>query len=180
MDYLRKEIVSSLRNELRDMLRDALTRALTPTTTMSSHTYYSPTNTPNPTPQFVTPHMTTPQFTLPALSCQTSASSGLPSPTTATPLLVVDTSSGGDSCGAQKLSHSPQPIARFTPSPVPQPHSPTQPSPSPPVGASGGVVHRTPKETSAGAVSKAATSQDILLRPPNESDRVPSHMYTQL
>lgn len=182
MDYLRKEIVSSLRNELRDMLRDALTRALTPTTTMSSHTYYSPTSTPNPTPHFVSPHLTTPQFSLPALPCQTSASCGLPSPTSTAPpqLLVADSSSGGDSCGAQRLSPTPQPVARSTPSPVPQAHSPTQPTPQPPVGASGGVVHRTPQEPSAGAASKPPTSQDILLRPPNDSDRVHTHMYTQL
>ncbi|XP_045127636.1 transient-receptor-potential-like protein isoform X4 [Portunus trituberculatus] len=187
MDYLRKEIVSSLRNELRDMLRDALTRALTPTTTMSSHTYYSPTPTPNPTPQFVTPHMTTPQFSLPAPPSQSSAPSGLPSPTSTTApphFLVADSSSGGDSCGAQRLcpspSPSPQQVIRSTPSPVPQAYSPTQPCPSPPVGASGGVVHRTVQEPTTAAASKSPTSQDILLRPPNESDRVHTHMYTQL
>ncbi|XP_063867405.1 uncharacterized protein LOC135104210 [Scylla paramamosain] len=185
MDYLRKEIVSSLRNELRDMLRDALTRALTPTTTMSSHTYYSPTPTPNPTPQFVTPHMTTPQFSLPAPPSQPIAPSGLPSPTSSTAppqFLVADSSSGGDSCGAQRLcpSPSPQPVTRSTPSPVPQAHSPTQACPSPPIGASGGVVHRTVQEPHPAAASKSPTSQDILLRPPNESDRVHTHMYTQL
>lgn len=182
MDYLRKEIVSSLRCELRDMLRDALTRALTPTTTMSSHTYYSPTATPNPTPQFASPHLTPSQFSLPAPPCQPSGSCNLPSPTGTTPplLLVADTSSGGDSCGAQRLSASPQPVARSTPSPVPPAHSPTQPTPSNSAGVSGGVVRRTPQDPSVGAASQPPTSQDILLRPPNESDRVHTHMYTQL
>lgn len=190
MDYLRKEIVSSLRSELRDMLRDALARALTPTTTMSSHAYYSPTSTPNPTPQFVTtptaltPHMTSSQFTLPAPPCQTSAPCGLSSPTSSTPqLLVADSTQSGDSCGAQRLSPGAQTVARSS-SPVQQvQHSHVSPPPtSPTPGASGGVVHRVPQEHHpiSAAVSKAIATQDILLRPPNESDRIHTHMYTQL
>lgn len=119
------------------MLRDALTRALTPTTTMSSHTYYSPTPTPNPTPQFVTPHMTTPQFSLPAPPSQSSAPSGLPSPTStiAPPqFLVADSSSAGDSCGAQRLCPSPSP--QPGPRPV-QCHKPT---------AQRNLAHRLPSE----------------------------------
>ncbi|XP_050695273.1 transient-receptor-potential-like protein isoform X2 [Eriocheir sinensis] len=189
MDYLRKEIVSSLRNELREMLRDALTRALTPTTTMTSHTYYSPTSTPTPTPQFVTtptalaPHMTSSQFSLPAPPCQTSTSCGLSSPTTAAApqLLVADSGPSGDSCGAQRLNPGAQSIAR-SPSPVQQVqsshNSQSQPCTSPTPGASGGVVYRIPQESP--APSKASTVQDILLRPPNESDRIHTHMYTQL
>lgn len=188
MDYLRKEIVSSLRTELRDMLRDALTRALTPTTTMTSHTYYSPTSTPTPTPQFVTtptalsPHMTASQFSLPAPPSQPSAPCGLSSPTTAGPqLLGADSGPSGDSCGAQRLGPGAQSIARSS-SPVqqmqPSHNPPPQPTTSPTPGASGGVVYRVPQEPATS--SKVSTAQDILLRPPNESDRIHAHMYTQL
>ncbi|KAK7028243.1 hypothetical protein SK128_004375, partial [Halocaridina rubra] len=73
MDYLRKEIVSSLRSELREMLRDALARALNPTTTLASH-YYSPTPTPNPSPQYPT----TPISQSPQMPAQQFSSSSSP------------------------------------------------------------------------------------------------------
>lgn len=59
MDYLRKEIVRSIRNELKEMLKDALGNALSPTAQNPSPQYYSPTTTPSPSPQTaVTPTST--------------------------------------------------------------------------------------------------------------------------
>ena len=52
MEYLRKEIVSSIRAELREMLRDSLSRALTPAAAAQFNQPSSTTPTPTPTPAY--------------------------------------------------------------------------------------------------------------------------------
>ncbi|XP_042212142.1 transient-receptor-potential-like protein [Homarus americanus] len=194
MDYLRKEIVSSLRSELRELLREALARALTPTTTMAPQ-YYSPTTTPNPTPQYATTptaqtaQMAAPQFPLPPVAQQKQCgqcppASGPqyspPSPTSQPPQhphLRVTTSLSDPV--SQRSSSGPQTSPRSSPVPQSSPGSSPIPPPCQRSNSSCGLIQRSQGSSQSGGSSKSSTNQ-VLLRPPNESDRVHTHMYTQL
>ncbi|RXG60276.1 Transient-receptor-potential-like protein [Armadillidium vulgare] len=113
MDYLRKEIVRSIRTELKDLLKDALGNALSPTAQNPSPQLYSPTTTPTPSPRTsATP--TAPFFSSPEKSRHTTfsraptleaPSSPLLSPTSAT-LRVPYMSVGPHTTGTQKNSLS--------------------------------------------------------------------------
>ncbi|XP_037787365.1 LOW QUALITY PROTEIN: transient-receptor-potential-like protein [Penaeus monodon] len=211
MDYLRKEIVSSLRSELREMLRDALTRALTPTTTVAQQ-YYSPTPTPNPTPQFVTTptsQMVAPPFpsapspqqqqqrrpsTPQPQAIPPSSSSTFPpaipstsqnpvmspqSPTSQLPLYTHIRVSGSlsDPMGQRQ---DPKALSSSSASPSPR-SSPGPPPPCQRSNSSCGLTQRS--QGGAQTVSssaKTSANNQVLLRPPNDSDRVHTHMYTQL
>ncbi|XP_069988445.1 transient-receptor-potential-like protein [Penaeus vannamei] len=213
MDYLRKEIVSSLRSELREMLRDALTRALTPTTTVAQQ-YYSPTPTPNPTPQFVTtptsqmvappfpsapspqqqqqprrpstpqpqiplPPSSSPQYPPPVPSTSQNPVMSPQSPTSQMPLYTHIRVSGSLS---DPMGQRQDPKALSSSSAGPSPRS--SPGPPPPCqrsNSSCGLTQRA--QGGAQTVSssaKTSANNQVLLRPPNDSDRVHTHMYTQL
>ncbi|XP_053645318.1 transient-receptor-potential-like protein isoform X2 [Cherax quadricarinatus] len=186
MDYLRKEIVSSLRSELREMLRDALSRALTPTTNMTPQ-YYSPTPTPNPTPQYAT--SPTAQFPPPTASQQKPCSQcprvqgpqyAPTSPTSQPPQhphLKVSTSL------SDPVSQRSSPGSLSSPRSSPVPQTSPRSSPISPTcqrsNSSSGFTQKSQGSTQSGGSSTPAANQ-VLLRPPNESDRVHTHMYTQL
>lgn len=209
MDYLRKEIVSSLRSELREMLREALTRALTPTTVAQQ--YYSPTPTPNPTPQFVTtptsqmvappfppvpappqqqqrrPSTPQPQLPLPSNpqyppaipSTSQNPITSPQSPTSQMPLYTHIRVSGSLS---DPMGQRQEPKVLTSSSANPSPRS--SPGPPPPCqrsNSSCGLTQR-PQGGAQTVSSSAKTSANnqVLLRPPNDSDRVHTHMYTQL
>ncbi|XP_069168156.1 transient-receptor-potential-like protein isoform X3 [Procambarus clarkii] len=194
MDYLRKEIVSSLRSELREMLRDALSRALTPTTNMAPQ-YYSPTPTPNPSPQYATTptantaQMAAPQFPSPVAPQQKQCSQcppapassySPPSPTSQPPQhphLRVSTSLSDPF--SQRSSSGPQSSSGSSPIPQSSPRSSPIPPPCQRSNSSSGLTQRSQGISQSGGSSKSPTNQ-VLLRPPNESDRVHTHMYTQL
>ncbi|XP_047497710.1 uncharacterized protein LOC125044795 [Penaeus chinensis] len=211
MDYLRKEIVSSLRSELREMLRDALTRALTPTTTVA-HQYYSPTPTPNPTPQFVTtptsqmvappfpsasspqqqqqrrpstpqpqalPPSSSPPFPPAVPSTSQNPVMSPQSPTSQLPLYTHIRVSGSlsDPMGQRQ---DPKALSSSSASPSPR-SSPGPPPPCQRSNSSCGLTQRS--QGGAQTVSssaKTSANNQVLLRPPNDSDRVHTHMYTQL
>ncbi|XP_063590121.1 transient-receptor-potential-like protein [Penaeus indicus] len=211
MDYLRKEIVSSLRSELREMLRDALTRALTPTTTVAQQ-YYSPTPTPNPTPQFVTtptsqmvappfpsapspqqqqqrrpstpqpqalPPSSSPPFPPAVPSTSQNPVMSPQSPTSQLPLYTHIRVSGSLS---DPMGQRQDPMALSSSSASTSPRS--SPGPPPPCqrsNSSCGLTQRS--QGGAQTVSssaKTSANNQVLLRPPNDSDRVHTHMYTQL
>ncbi|XP_068241149.1 transient-receptor-potential-like protein [Palaemon carinicauda] len=203
MDYLRKEIVSSLRNELRDMLRDALARALTPTTSIASH-YYSPTPTPNPTPQLATTPIGQPS---PVASQQYQFAASPQANRSSSPPNIPQHMSYQSPSGAQYQSSSPTTELAPTPylrmsskapsevldprtSPAPHQSSPkSSPIPSSSLRSSPIPQLNQRPSSSCGQVPRShgspqvtpTSAGQVLLRPPSESDHMTSsHMYTQL
>ena len=164
MDYLRKEIVRSLRNELRDMLRDALCKALSPTAHTTQN--FSPTPTPTPTPQLAVPptgRSITKPSTFSRAPTLEAPSSPLLSPTSSAlrlpykDLPTATKGGGGGPCSSNKDSKDTQHVIKY-------------PSTNPFI--------TEPAEK----ICSNATNSPVLLRPITESEnnRLFKQMYTQI